>query len=422
MTQSLSNSEDIISSTFSKLKNTYNVSILDNETKELQDGFFTAAELVKNTEKDNTIYKLIRNYYKTKNGKLNSPKYISGPFNILRYYSEQYNMDIYLFGEKHAIDSDCPEESEEDIESTISIEKFFENLLETTSSFLDIYLEVTPFINLEYTGEENIEKQQFIISSLFRKLKTCIQTKTRESEKLCELSRIHYVDIRMLPEDIQYMADDFIWLCSNILRKDYNIAEFCRLNQYRITSIFSILENSDYESFTKYFINQITENKLLKKELDKSFMTDKIYNYTIFKILEKLFNFNRNNFNIVISVLKSNIAQNIETYNQVESYYEDEYDELYQNFVTFIQYISFVPVLLVDAYLLSRLFKKFKGIKPDTPEIPKNIIVYAGNGHIKNIASFLELLNFSKKEHITSEIYENCVDVENLNYPLFKRD
>ena len=52
--------------------------------------------------------------------------------------------------------------------------------------------------------------------------------------------------------------------------------------------------------------------------------------------------------------------------------------------------------IIVDIYALSRIFKSFNlGYKEKyEPKIPKNIIIYAGDGHCETYRQFLKYMNF----------------------------
>lgn len=95
------------------LLETYNTSIIDHFSKELQKACIQEA-LKCSSKKDNSgrkrnvLAQLISN-------KINAPKpyddkvdFVGGPFNITYHWSSNYKKAVYIFGEKHAKNTDCP--------------------------------------------------------------------------------------------------------------------------------------------------------------------------------------------------------------------------------------------------------------------------------------------------------------------------
>ncbi len=88
-------------------------------------------------------------------------------------------------------------------------------------------------------------------------------------------------------------------------------------------------------------------------------------------------------------------------------------------------------LLIVDAYLLARIFKTFKIDNPysynrrktDEPAEPHNIIIYAGNAHSQRYRLFLNYLGFNLIENAGGlekpEEFTNCVDIRDIDQPFF---
>ena len=74
---------------------------------------------------------------------------------------------------------------------------------------------------------------------------------------------------------------------------------------------------------------------------------------------------------------------------------------------------------VMDAYMLSRIFKKFSKGENCYPEEPNNIVIYAGASHCQTYEKFLLQNNFYKIEEATSTL-QNCVDIINISQPFFK--
>jgi hypothetical protein len=101
---------------------------------------------------------------------------------------------------------------------------------------------------------------------------------------------------------------------------------------------------------------------------------------------------------------------------------------IYNVFIT--QVLNF-NVIITDAYLLARVFKKFKIYNTnitqrstDEPEEPHNIIIYAGNTHSQRYRLFLEYLGFRQVESAGNlekpePDMTNCVKISDIKQPFF---
>jgi hypothetical protein len=125
---------------------------------------------------------------------------------------------------------------------------------------------------------------------------------------------------------------------------------------------------------------------------------------------------------------------------------KEKYVELKEYLGMLSEELSYVNSLIVDGYLLGRVFKTFdidtqdlnKQRPTDEPSEPHNIIIYAGNAHSNNYRRFLEKkLGFITigcvgkdwrdfPEHMTKEDEEkekpipaNCIDMEDFPQPFF---
>lgn len=71
---------------------------------------------------------------------------------------------------------------------------------------------------------------------------------------------------------------------------------------------------------------------------------------------------------------------------------------------------------------MSRVFRSFYDENGNEIYDSKNIIIYAGNQHIKNYIKMLEDLNFNKKYNYTNSDNLNkksCLKVDNFNIEYF---
>jgi hypothetical protein len=87
------------------------------------------------------------------------------------------------------------------------------------------------------------------------------------------------------------------------------------------------------------------------------------------------------------------------------------------------EYVFMYQVLLMDVYILARIFREFKG-----GESPTKVIVYTGNAHTDMYIKLLKSLGFevgfnaidkSFNEAGNKTSVAGCVDISGLHRPLF---
>lgn len=387
-----------------KLLETFDTNVLDVENKFTQLAYYSLAQKYKNKPNDNTIFKLIRNHYDTETQqKRPIINYLGGPYVFRQLYNKKYNINIYLFGERHSNTTDCSRDF-------VLVENYFKQIIETTDVFLDIYFEFPGFIKNYYSSINVMAPQR--MQELFLKFYKCVETLSRKSEE-CQLSRMHFIDIRSFISS-DYGINSISWLIKNLLFYSHDsnqLSIFYKSNIKQITKIFSYLDSNNEREYTDYIISQILTNKYVKKELDKSFLGEQIYEYVRNIIISQAL-LRRNNIRTDISRIRNNIGS-------LKSNYQNLKNEL-----------IVVNSVIVEAYTLSRIFKRFSvKNKTSQPVTPHNIIHYAGSAHTLKIENFLKLVGFEVKQKVGSnidspetsvaDIYENCINMTKVKQPLF---
>jgi hypothetical protein len=116
------------------------------------------------------------------------------------------------------------------------------------------------------------------------------------------------------------------------------------------------------------------------------------------KIIEMLYQLGKN-------VIDGNLVYSIENYNIIL--------EASKNILDGFGYI-------MDMYLFSRMFRKFKKTKTMS-EPPTNIVVVVGNWHANNYRRLLDKLGFTHKESKseTKDVDFQCVNISNFSQPFF---
>lgn len=403
------------------LLKTFNTNILNLENISTQTAFYSLSLEYENTDKDNTLFKLIRNHYRNNKPVIN---YIGGPYILQHLYNKEYDINIYLFGEVHYSTIDCPTDVSKKIEL---VENYFSNLITNTDVFLDVYIEfLVPYTKEKYSG---VPRGDSRLTNLFKIYQKCIETITRKNKE-CQLSRIHYVDIRQQDGTDFSNLDEISWFITNVrssitlIKKDNNkindtkIKQFYDTNYEKINKIFTKLTTKNQQEYVTFWKNTLLQNKYIKKEIEKSMFTYYINKY-ISDNLEKAALAEKQRIIYYINNIQNN---------------NDFANNLIQLFVI----LAGINSILMDGYTLSRIFKTFNVTeKLNQPKTPHNIIYYSGSKHTFNLYKFLLSVGFIKIEEsgklINNETgnfetnyqninkYSNCIDMENIKQPLFNK-
>ena len=446
----------------------YNTSILSRADKDFKSACFEEARVCATKEKvikneapisRKVLMKLINNKQLNDDPDEDIDKkkpiaeFIGGPFTLTLHWSETYKKLIYIFGERHTHTTDCKyfKIKEED---AFLIEEYIKHLIDTTDSFIDFYLEIH---GKNDTG--HFENQR--ICQLWSYFNVCIPPNANREK--CELSRIHFFDIRKkegikLNSVSEFNAAGKIRSVIRNNPKDKTIsnkvfAEIIKPGSIFITVIEDIIKIDTEEKFLAFWMNQIDQFEFLNKKvlktsilpsIIKDFIKEEITNskymdmkeiksviyicIVIIKILNKCYSSDKEEY----------IFENIEDVN---------YDKLLRYLGLLYSYTVNLNSIIADAYLLARIFKEFdidtqnplKQRFTDEPREPRNIIIYAGDLHADRIRKFLDtVLNFDllnqagevwpKPKHheklLTrpSPIPSNCIDMRAFPQPFFSND
>lgn len=368
------------------------------------------------------------------------PSYIEGPYTFYRlvFNCRGIMKSFYLFGESH-VDTrgHCSGFD------SISFDDYINEISRNTYSFTDLYAELPmlsllkpdnkddlkhydidfyiqvekgklavlnmfkyPNINF-LTGLQRIRRESVIqqpghiMDSLLFKYKECVQPSTRKSEK-CQLMRIHNIDIRRdwsftEPLYLHFFLDI---LSSVFLREGAGRTISEKLSVLRrigqpIETILKLL--STPESISNSVIQLLFKtNPWIKKEIEKSYFKDEIEAFIKHKI-EELFNTELPPFSD-----QTTDSQRIIYFNIILNFIQNE--EKYRvnrNLVNILNFaLTKIPLILakldglsVDMYALSRIFKVYEPKTVQARNQPLesiNVIIYAGNEHIKVYREFLK--------------------------------
>ena len=400
-----------------KLQETYNANVLQNGTEPTREFFISTAQTAKKlniTKGNQTLISLINNYA---DNKTPIPKYIAGPLSLTLFWSNKYQLYVYVFGEFHSPHTDCEKYLKYVPDDSMTIETFLEKLMTTTPAFLDVFVEWSPAIDkIAIYPKAGLSR----INAIYERLQKCIHYSTRH-DKDCDLARLHWVDVRKgdvsssTLNDLSYVRAYLIHMTDFL--DATNAAKTLRRILKENKRMRTILEELNTPSLTKYknfMKKQITQSKLVQKELAQTFLRKQIEKFCT----EEL------------------IKESLETRELFQRYIPKLLDdkstdqEIESALLGLSRATVSVNALMMDFYALSRIFKKFniqrskskKATTVDQPESPHNLIIYAGDAHSVRYRKFFDSIGARRIAHVnnrgTSTI-NNCIDITNFPMPFF---
>jgi hypothetical protein len=426
--------DDIIDS----LLLSYNTSILNETRISLRESLYEEAKkCLESSDTCNnrkTLMRLINNHRLA-----NKPiaDFIKGPVSITLHWNPSMKLLIYIFGEFHTSETDCPPEN-----VSMFIEDYMKQLLTNSDSYIDFFLEEKAHFGYnpdltDSTGNTRLD----ILANRFRE---CISdVKSRNTNPNCNISRSHFFDIRQGVVDSHFdVVSNLIGALGTLEKSDEeNIETFI----IKFNSIFSssdffpfirkIKDTSSDTEFVALFAKELFDHPFLKKKMDRSTISTLIYSFIMNEIkLESL-------------KFKNTIQENLTKLFKILTKIDVTLDKKGQpikiiisptNIDRLIRYIKrfrigliLVNSAIADGYLLSRIFKEFnintdileKKRGFDEPERPHNIIIYGGESHANRCRKFLE--NYMKSKRLEQNTFEdlihfsNCIDMTGITQPLF---
>lgn len=351
--------------------------------------------------------------------------YLNGPKSFCCMTNKNKDKIIYLIGEQHIITQSCeslirydsdetyvydnikhkpyPQFSEEAYEIVennrggpmvyLNIEDVLYDVYKNTPAFIDIFIE-SDFLYYRLKGEHYN----------FR------GTIDRIIEKLLPLKfgRLHYVDIRgtmaLKNDAFRFPPQFYMTIALDVLILEKIDIEIRKENAKIFLEAFESYfnPNIDYETWKNNIYNITIDSELLKKELSRSYIGDELiehFNVNINEYLEKDdYEMYKQHYEKVVKYVTGLI-------NTTKKYYKSGTKQLGLILGHLIKISS--PIL--DMYTLARVFKKFGLPRQHHQTIePTNVIIYAGDYHIKSMIKFLETLGYYRHT-IGTELCLNCV-------------
>lgn len=312
-----------------------------------------------------------------------TPSYIEGPMSFTKHTrknDDDTTFYIYIFGEYHSKRGTCymwrdilaqekivyddpPNEK-----NTISIANFLANMIETSPVFLDIFLETG---RLDKGEIEKKFEPCFLRDSVNYLTEYIPRRNSGSSCKKQANVRVHAIDSRS--ESDTGLNKFFYW--RNINTDDF-LKYLARISE--LAEKIDQFDNENNSDILKTFFNEFLLKDIVKKEYDKLSEIDrtKLINILLTEHFTDL---------ILLSMLE--IYQLYHDYQKGKISHSELLIQSQKSF-------SFVNVLSMDLYTISRLFKGFK--TKNDPIMPYNSIIYTGNSHSENYRKILEEFGFEE--------------------------
>ena len=391
------------------LSELYNATLLEDLPECLQDAFRKQCE--KNKTHDDkprvVLSELISNYYNKTAPNVN---FIGGPFSLTCQCSKQYKKLIYMFGEEHSSTIDCDKLGQ--LTSVLSFEDYLKQFIPTTSSFLDIFLEIHSRKRGYFRYEKDMGEYDISAIRLYKiasEFNDCLNDFNADKD-YCKLARFHYIDVRSIerktgPDPISKFIIEYEFIISQIYTENIDEQDFeeqdlvDQLINFLVenaSTINTFLIPKDKKEFDKIWTDMLTENEYVVKEFKN---TDQEIGKLIKDFIEKEILLEARQHSEGIITYATLVLSNISKWPRTE--YDDL--ELIKNLESLVRGVISPNSRIQDAYTLARIFKKFN-LNPDTkkkrhtdePEEAHNIIIYAGDNHCEIYRKFLSsVLNFT---------------------------
>jgi hypothetical protein len=394
---------------------------------------YCSVDPYKQNEKERKVLdELIFNHFykKTERQEL-TQHYIGGPMTLTCHWSEKHQKLIYIFGEEHSEDMDCEEFPENyGKQSGMPIEEYLKKFTQINHIYLDILVELPAFRKKQLKYLKPLSEHEGLANSRLFKIGTefseCMDGYDRNPQK-CSRSRIHYMDIRNIEREAANGLDAvsiFIITCFNIINS-YQDLNKKKEELYKLASselgqelMNGFLIPKDSEGYLEFWNSMLSDNYYVDKELygnDKN-MSEQISNFLKKEIQERLDKKYDDEKHATSGFINEQAKLIIDNYTM-------EIDP--QTIIKYFEDLTYLLIdtnsVIVDAYTLSRIFKKFnlhpenkeKRRTTDEPETASNIIIYAGNNHCNTYRKFLKTIGFRLIADIgkAKSTPRNCIDI-----------
>ena len=309
-------------------------------------------------------------------------KYLYSLRNMDIYTSSKYGKKIVLFGDIHTKGYGCDKKSQ-------PTSDFIINQIETSTCFLDIFLEI-PY--LFGRCDTKLELKGTYMADLHRDLSKCF-----EYTKDCQYNNIraHYIDLRSpkLSQDFFLLQRSIINSFNNMPCPKYITDKL--LKSENLQNIFSSKDN------IINFMYKLVKTNKIQKQID-NIKDEKVRKLLLRMEKERIEN--------------SDIDFNEISWDKIKEWLEESFFP-FTLYHTLIRYVS----VIVDVYTLARVFREFREVQGLYSKPCDNVMIYAGAYHTRTYQNFLEFLDFSHVFSVKAKpLPAYCVDITDLKHPIFR--
>jgi hypothetical protein len=358
----------------------YNMEIVEFESKEVKD---TILNMVLESNANSSINVCLRNHFFPSFGKIDL---LSGSCGIDKLVDS--SKTIYLISDcGHSLDV-C--ESEYGIKYPTVVD-LIKQILQTSDRFIDLFLEYNPINNPEEFADCHMTR----VEKLYHR---CFEGKGG----FCPPNaRIHWADFRVGDTEYTQIEQTMIYEIK------YDKVKF--LSSLR--KIANIYENK--EQMYDWTMGLIERNRKLKKEFSnvKPIYRDEI----IFSCIVAMHEGNMRKGLPVLVALESMLNRLDE---QNGGRFLKDYLSDSANFKKYRYAIISPYAILMDIYLISRIFKTFNIRDVCHPPQAVNVLVYVGSAHAAHYRKVLQNMKFKLAEYSTF-VSQNCCNISDLIQPFF---
>jgi len=443
----------------------YNTSILDNPlmNPELKKACFEEAKVCADTNlarKDRSLKRTVLSelILSHEDPSIKKPyaDFIGGPKSLTLQWSSYYKKLIYIFGESHWRYHDCPKI---DDKKTMIAEDYIYQLYQNGDMFADVYIETGAFFKNKGVW---IEERVTRLAEIRKKFTSCLLN--ANSDENCRKGRVHYIDIRQIfgGEDhikygnIRQYVNQYLFFVNKDKQEYIDDLKIFFTDIQVLKMIEEVVSYSPEEFIQYYLKDEFYSNYLFKKELDRantnikdkitSFIDENIQKYNIQSIIEDIKSLKK----ALDDCEEDGVSitfEGDETKTEYPSYEFDSLKKEDEETESFYKYLRELlrkihknlldlEALVVDGYLLARVFKNFnidveeetKRRRTDEPYEPHNIVIYAGDLHSNRYRQFLKELGFELiaitgkdwRDKDSTNPYENCISMEGFPQPFFQ--
>lgn len=417
---------DLFTSIINYIKITYDMDFIDYAFDILEIDIRYKIELIEYIEQNissifnNIVLEKLFNNYKLNEEKKIYELNITGPMSYRHYYNHLFNklgeVNIHLFGEYHFGPNRCDfEHMNKQHVLNIDFINYLDIILQNSSSFIDLYIEDTmnnsKLHNISTYHDEDVLKTIYDLSIKYEK---CNKLIPRNDD--CNLFRFHYIDIRREINE-NTMEYDF----NNLISSMFTFISYTIENNnfpFGLFDLYNIVKDKTKKIYNDNIYNFFYKdifNKILLKQLSKSFLKDEIIDFIIDEI------------KIHIDTIKDEFLYNINSLNDFFNTYSNIYD-IGNNFILLLELKSIlknIKLLLIDlytnkmdAYGLSRIFRDFNvELNINQPKNVRTIYIYAGDYHCKQYSKFIEKslgFKYINKDYVVHNSELSCINANIL--------